>query len=67
MVRTVVEYQDAKAEVTDAIQVVKACAERLEKADDFSTAFYDLLEALDYLDRTFEGFAYDNIPGAKEE
>lgn len=66
MARSVIEYQESKAEVTDAILVVKVCAEKLEKAEDFNSVFYELLEAIDYLDRSFEGFAYENIPSSIE-
>ena len=64
MKRSVVEYQAAKADVTDAILAVKGCAERMEKTptEEFGSALYDLLDAIDYLDRIFTDFAYDNIP-----
>lgn len=66
--KSVVSYQRAKSFVTDAICEVKGHAERMESVslDDFRSALYDLLEAIDYLDRTFEGFAADHIPSYPE-
>lgn len=62
MENSVVQYQEAKAEVSDAIVSVKLRAEELEKTEDFRKSFYELLEAIDYMERVFEGFAYENIP-----
>lgn len=62
--KTVVDYQRNKSFVTDAINEIRGHAERLESipAEEVSRALYNLLEAIDYLDRTFESFAYENIP-----
>lgn len=64
---SLVNYQNGKSEVTDAIIEVKAKAEALEKTEDFNSAFYELLESIDYLERLFEGFAYENIPNGTSE
>lgn len=67
MEKSVSNYQNGKSEVTDAILAVKVRAEELEKAEEFNTAFYELLEAIDYLERVFEGFAYENSPSNTEK
>ncbi len=61
--KSVTKYQEAKNIVSDAIVEVKAKAERMEETDEFRQSFYELLEAVAYLERVFNDFAAENIPG----
>jgi len=62
--KSVVAYQRDKSYISNAINELKGHAERLEKAapNEFGTALYDLLEAIQYLEEVFESFASEYIP-----